>query len=105
MVPDSEMNGSVEYDALCTNATMQLLTGIDTMVIDIPYYNISTPEITIEFSTFELSPRIRFDVITFELSVKASIMVDWLLYYFRLDVSEQIYIFSVDDYASRRPTV
>lgn len=42
------------------------------------FSNISVPEITIEISSFWLSPQIKFDAVTFELPVAMEVMQQWL---------------------------
>lgn len=41
--------------------------------------SIATLEITTELSSFQLSPQISFEAVTFDLPIKMEVMNDWLI--------------------------
>lgn len=59
------------YDTIDTSDTAQMLTDMQDAVQNQSQYwkNISIPEVTVQFSSFKLSPLIQFDAATFELPV------------------------------------
>lgn len=63
---------------ISTSDTAQMLLDMRKMILSANWSNISTSEIGIQFSAIELSPRIQFNAISFDLPVKNEIMNQWL---------------------------
>lgn len=71
------------YDAMNATDATQLLRNMKNAfrnknLAGTCFNNISIPEITVEISSFSLSPQIKFDAVTFELPVEMEIMQQWL---------------------------
>lgn len=75
---NSDEIDELDYSNLNTDDATKLVNGINTMIREASWPNISSSEISIEFSRFQLSREIHFDAVTFELPVETSIMDKWL---------------------------
>lgn len=68
------------YDSVSKSDPAQMLTDMQGVIQNEDKYwtNISVPEITVQFSNFNLSPQIQFNAVTFELPVEMETMQRWV---------------------------
>lgn len=68
------------YDAIKVSDDVQMLNDMQTVILNYTskLHNVSVAEITVQFSSFQLSDQIQFDAVTFELPIDTDTMQTWL---------------------------